>query len=86
MGDIEPLVAHRKLVERVEAATSKLAELRTARAKATEADQQAEQAFAAGKRVKLLPPTAPSRRRGYPRPLSPNAATELPRGRSNERS
>jgi hypothetical protein len=60
IADSEQLAAHRKLVGRVEAAAAKLAELRTAHAKATETDKAAEQAFAAGRRAKLPPPTAPA--------------------------
>jgi hypothetical protein len=58
VADSEALAAHRKLVERVEAATAKLDELRAAHGRTVETDRQAERAFAAGKRAKLPPPTA----------------------------
>jgi hypothetical protein len=59
VADSEQLAAHRKLVGRVETATDKQRELQAAHAKAVEADRQAEQAFAQGRRAKLPPPTAP---------------------------
>jgi hypothetical protein len=59
IADSEQFAAHRMLVERVEQAASKVAELRAAHARAVEADAQAEQAFAAKGR-KLPPPSEPA--------------------------
>jgi hypothetical protein len=53
IADSEEVAAHAKLVERVEAAAAKVAELRVVHAKATEADKQAEQAFAASKKPRI---------------------------------
>jgi hypothetical protein len=64
VADSEQLVAHTALVERVEQATTKLADLRAAHEEAARKDAEAEQAFAAGKRAKVPPPTAPAAARG----------------------
>jgi hypothetical protein len=60
IADSEQFAAHRMLVERVEQAASKVAELRAAHARAVEADAQAEAAFAEGRRGKLPPASEPA--------------------------
>ena len=60
IADSEEAAKHRALVERVEAADAKVRELRAAHGKAVEADEQAEQAFAAGRRAKLPPASVPA--------------------------
>jgi hypothetical protein len=60
IADSEQFAAQRKLVEPVEQAASKVAELRAAHAKAIETDRQAEQAFAAGRRANLPEASAPA--------------------------
>jgi hypothetical protein len=60
IADDEALVAHRRLVERVEQATTKLAEARAAHKQAVDKDAEAERQFAAGRRAKLAAPAAPA--------------------------
>jgi hypothetical protein len=60
IADSEQFAAHRKLVERVEQATSKLAELRAEHEQAVAKDAEAERQFAAGRRAKLSTPSAPA--------------------------
>jgi hypothetical protein len=62
VADSEQLVAHTGLVERVEQATTKLADLRAAHEEAARKDAEAEQAFAGGQARQAAPADCACRR------------------------